>query len=229
MDYLAQKIKAIRQDLGLSMEEFGKLFDPPASKGVVSNWENAYNKPNNERLKKIAQLANTTIEYLLSERENTSSLIPESRVYRGFDKIQKTFVQINLSEDGEFQKYSLQIFNQINQMINPDGANLDISSLKKLNRLLALFTELSIYQRSVASFFFDKKKYGEFIEGLTHQYNNDNSPQESTKALSKAGTLDMDAAVDKYFKTQKEVEQIFNELFLEKFSQLYGSEESDDK
>lgn len=58
------KIRQVRQELGISMEEFGKLFNPPASKGVVSNWENGYNNPNNERLKRIAELGNVSVEYL---------------------------------------------------------------------------------------------------------------------------------------------------------------------
>lgn len=62
---IGNRIKLIRKNLGLSMEDFGKLFTPKASKGVVSNWENNYNLPNNERLKKIAELGNVTTSYLL--------------------------------------------------------------------------------------------------------------------------------------------------------------------
>lgn len=65
MSTVGERIKSIRQSLGLSMNEFGQLFNPPASKGVVSNWENDYNLPNNTRLKKIAKLCNVTTEQLL--------------------------------------------------------------------------------------------------------------------------------------------------------------------
>lgn len=61
---MGQRIRAIRKAKGLSMEDFGKLFDPPASKGVVSNWENNYNKPNNERVKKISEIGNISVEEL---------------------------------------------------------------------------------------------------------------------------------------------------------------------
>lgn len=67
---IGSRIKIIRKNLGLSMEEFGKLFSPKASKGVVSNWENGYNNPNNERLKKIAELGNVSIDYLLHGRQD---------------------------------------------------------------------------------------------------------------------------------------------------------------
>lgn len=61
---IGSKIKDIRSVMGLSMEKFGELFDPPASKGVVSNWENDYNYPNAERLKKIADLGGISVRTL---------------------------------------------------------------------------------------------------------------------------------------------------------------------
>lgn len=65
MQNVGSRIRSIRKNLGLSMEKFGKLFDPHASKGVVSNWENNYNLPNNNRLRKIAEIGGTTVEKLL--------------------------------------------------------------------------------------------------------------------------------------------------------------------
>lgn len=57
-----QKIKQIRLNKGMTLEEFGELFS--ASKGTVNNWEKGRNLPNKENLLKIAQLANTTVEEL---------------------------------------------------------------------------------------------------------------------------------------------------------------------
>lgn len=66
---IGHKIRQIRKrqngGKGLSMEEFGKLFDPPASKGVVSNWENNYNYPNEKRLQRIAELGGISTRDLL--------------------------------------------------------------------------------------------------------------------------------------------------------------------
>jgi len=61
---LGQRIKSIRQDKGLTMEEFGKFFDN-ASKGVISNWEKGSNIPNNARLKMIAQFGGISVDELL--------------------------------------------------------------------------------------------------------------------------------------------------------------------
>lgn len=66
------KIKQIRQRKGLTQEEFGQLIDG-ANKGVVSKWERGVSLPNNSRLAKIAEYANTDIDYLLYDRPKISS------------------------------------------------------------------------------------------------------------------------------------------------------------
>jgi len=47
------------------MKEFGEMFCPPADKSNVSRWEKDLAIPNNERLKNIAALGNTTVEELM--------------------------------------------------------------------------------------------------------------------------------------------------------------------
>lgn len=59
MTDLGQKIKELRMDKGLTMEEFGKLFD--ASKSIVSRWERDISVPNEKRLKHIAKLAGKSV------------------------------------------------------------------------------------------------------------------------------------------------------------------------
>lgn len=60
---LGQRIKSIRLDKGMTLEEFGNLFG--ASKSNVLGWENGRNAPNKERLKAISQNFNISIERLL--------------------------------------------------------------------------------------------------------------------------------------------------------------------
>lgn len=62
---VASNIRRVRQELGLSMDEFASRIDDRAKSGTVSNWETGKNLPNNERLKKIADLGNITIDELL--------------------------------------------------------------------------------------------------------------------------------------------------------------------
>lgn len=61
---IGSRIKEIRLTSSLTLEKFGKLFDPPVDKSLISRWEKGVNLPNNERLKKIAELGNVSVDYL---------------------------------------------------------------------------------------------------------------------------------------------------------------------
>lgn len=60
---LGDRIRSLRKSKGLTMEEFGKLFD--ASKSIVSRWERNISEPNAKRLKHIAKLAGVSVDELL--------------------------------------------------------------------------------------------------------------------------------------------------------------------
>lgn len=72
---IGARIKDIRISLGLTMKEFGKKFDPPASDSIVSRWERGVNLPNNERLKRIAELGNVPVLYLLEGKDAVDFLV----------------------------------------------------------------------------------------------------------------------------------------------------------
>lgn len=85
---VGRKIKAIRLGLGYSMEQFGVLFEVPATKSLVSKWEAGLCSPNPKRLKRIAEIGNITVEELLNDsREQaiqdliafTMGIIPSER------------------------------------------------------------------------------------------------------------------------------------------------------
>lgn len=57
------RIRAIREERGMTMVEFGELLSAP--QGAVSNWERGENLPNKHRLKKIASIANISVQDLL--------------------------------------------------------------------------------------------------------------------------------------------------------------------
>lgn len=59
MTDLGQKIKELRMDKGLTMEEFGKLCN--TEKQTVNNWEKGRNEPSPERLKLIADMAGKSV------------------------------------------------------------------------------------------------------------------------------------------------------------------------
>lgn len=64
-NYTGEKIKGIRLSLGMTLEEFGKMFG--ATKSNVRSWEIGRNLPNPERLLTIAKLGGMTVEQLLYE------------------------------------------------------------------------------------------------------------------------------------------------------------------
>ena len=66
MKTTGEQIKSIRLELGETLEEFGKRFNPPANRSLVSGWENNRYTPNPERLKAIAEIGGTTVEELRS-------------------------------------------------------------------------------------------------------------------------------------------------------------------
>lgn len=64
------RIREIRKNLGLSMAAFADRInkiehDKKAKSGTVSNWETGKNLPNNKRLKIIAELGLTTVDFIL--------------------------------------------------------------------------------------------------------------------------------------------------------------------
>lgn len=52
---VGERIRSIRKSKGMTMEEFGKLFN--ASKGNVSLWESGSSLPSDERLPSIVELS----------------------------------------------------------------------------------------------------------------------------------------------------------------------------
>ena len=57
------RIKAIREDIGMTMVEFGEWLETTQSS--VSNWERGENLPNKYRIKRIATIANISVQDLL--------------------------------------------------------------------------------------------------------------------------------------------------------------------
>jgi len=83
---VGRNIRNIRKKLGLSMDDFAKRIDEKARSGTVSNWETGKNLPNNERMKRIAELGGVTVdELMLSEADlSFGKIIKAIREEKGF-------------------------------------------------------------------------------------------------------------------------------------------------
>lgn len=75
---VGNRVRSIRKENGMTTEKFGAEFNPPASKGTVSKWENGHYLPNNERLVRIAELGKISVDELLygSSKQHFFSALP---------------------------------------------------------------------------------------------------------------------------------------------------------
>lgn len=71
---VGMRIREIRKKLGLSMDSFAAKIDDKAKSGTVSNWESGKNLPNNERLKRIAELGNVSMPFLLEGKKTIEDI-----------------------------------------------------------------------------------------------------------------------------------------------------------
>ena len=62
---VGERIFNIRNNLNLTLEQFGKIDNLNASKSIVLRWENGTSLPNRSRLEIIAKKGNMTVPELL--------------------------------------------------------------------------------------------------------------------------------------------------------------------
>lgn len=62
---VSQKIREIRNDLGMTQKQFAEALGAPESQGQVSRWENAAVVPEEDTLRKIAELADKPEDYFV--------------------------------------------------------------------------------------------------------------------------------------------------------------------
>lgn len=79
---IGQRIKKLRLKMGYSQPRFAELFDPPISKAAVSRWESGNRVPEPDKLKQIADITNSSVDYLLhgNVKNRISTLINEKKV-----------------------------------------------------------------------------------------------------------------------------------------------------
>lgn len=93
---VGQRIKNIRLNKGMTLEEFGKLFN--ATKSNVNSWEIGNALPNKERIKTISKIVNISINELLYG----TSIEKELEIYKKFYEDIKNYVICNNEIDRNF-------------------------------------------------------------------------------------------------------------------------------
>ncbi|MGK0554487.1 helix-turn-helix domain-containing protein [Macrococcus capreoli] len=92
MSNLGQNIRNIRWSLGLTMSDFGEIIGGVKS-GVVSNWENNKQKPNADRLKKIADIGNMKVVELVNGKDDYKQLYEQQK--QQINKLKTEIIIIN--------------------------------------------------------------------------------------------------------------------------------------
>ncbi|MDG9971590.1 helix-turn-helix domain-containing protein [Achromobacter mucicolens] len=70
MHDFGERIRKLRVERGLTLQQIGEHFD--IQRSSVSDWENGRTYPDARRLIKLAHLLNTSVEFLLTGREEAS-------------------------------------------------------------------------------------------------------------------------------------------------------------
>jgi len=98
----ANRLKSLRNQRKLSQEELAKKIN--TTKSTISNYENRYSTPSNEVLRDLANILNTTTDYLLGRTDNPEPLnsrLPElsAKDEKDIAKDLKKIID-NISTDG---------------------------------------------------------------------------------------------------------------------------------
>ncbi|MBB6452006.1 transcriptional regulator with XRE-family HTH domain [Salirhabdus euzebyi] len=112
---VATRIKMIRKEKGLTLEEFGKIADG-AGKSNVSRWERGLALPSNKRLKIISELGGITVNALLFgipkelPMQNTGEMTEQIPVYQAnsINHLTKILNDIHRERIRQNQKWGIQ-------------------------------------------------------------------------------------------------------------------------
>ena len=107
---VGNRIKTIRTQKGLTMKEFGKLIEE-AAQSLVTRWENGTSIPNNERLKKIADLGDMSVnELLYGDMKNFTSSYFDERISENQEKAKGSFYGSMLNDSEYIQSVKEDFF-----------------------------------------------------------------------------------------------------------------------
>lgn len=143
---VGQRITRIRKKLGMTMEEFARKIDSTTSKGAVSNWEHGRNLPSVERLKKVAELGNYSLESLLSNDTLLTFSFEDEKVKNALNKNLSRFIKDDFllqldSKDAMALSY---VINHLLNFSEKDFPNLADARLDLFMSLFGSSSELTV-------------------------------------------------------------------------------------
>lgn len=133
---VGKRIKEIRMKNGKTQEQFGEFFS--ASKGNVAMWEKGATLPNVERLNKICDFANISMNELLFGKKYTIETIKE--LYsKNFDELQKLIFELISDFINRYDDTDDEVFYYLD--------NNDVTYFKRLFDRLVLQEEFKINEK----------------------------------------------------------------------------------
>lgn len=131
---VGKRIKSLRTRKGLTMEEFGKIFDPEASKSIVSRWEKGKTLPSSERLKQLSDTFNLSTYYILYGKPTEYDVFQihvdsfdDSKITRLSELINNNNVKLNTQES-----YILELKKILKEENIPEEIKSILSDLTKI-------------------------------------------------------------------------------------------------
>lgn len=152
------RIKNIRLKLGMTTEKFAQAFqEQPPSKGTISKWENGHYLPNNERLKRIAELGETTVDFIL---------------YGSLDGYARNLInelEKELNEDDSIsEKVAASIISDVNSRLFPKYFPHDYKDRESLEK------EFNDYKKSAIELWTNYERIDlEIASRISHQISSD--------------------------------------------------------
>lgn len=184
---VGNRIRKIRFKLGYSMAEFARHIDEKAKSGTVSNWETGKNLPNNKRLKKIAELGEVSLMYLLKGEKSIDELPDDEYDSLLIDR-ESYSLKFNESRAWDFKSNFIKLSNE-------DLSDWQISLLNNSIKLiltfadndevLSLFDSLIENSRIILSEKYNKKSNGteDFVHNLLLLEDDINTLKQDIKGL----------------------------------------------
>ena len=120
------RIRSIRKDKGMTLDDFGDLLTPPASDSIVSRWERGISLPSNERNKQIAKEGNISVDELLYGKIDDYLILNLNEIA---DRVGVDSNIISLSDPAK-------LVSTINKIIENNISPIDNDSLKHYLSLL---------------------------------------------------------------------------------------------
>lgn len=216
---VGKRIFTIRKSLGLTMKEFGELLgDPIASDSIVSRWEKGKSLPNNERLKKIAELGSIEVEELLLGKDNIEIYI-ENTITTHIENF-----PFSESEREFLNKIKDDVTPLLIQRIHEYGKDVSLVYLTlyledRLENIADIHS--SAFSLSVFDITFKNLNFPKIQDDLKYIYKNINSLDESD--LSKVFTANTSTKKS----TKLDNEQLYKSM-LEMYKQHHSIEEITD-